>query len=135
MEDLYFGKTFEEIFEKSFHKFTKNVEEHNFTHYNSSLGMQIYSKEHLRDEMKKRRMLPYEVCEDLAFEWDKEHSENKFDKLSVKADNIIRSLKMTADSKGNLKLGGRAIEALMKIGAISTTEHRPDYLSMSGGFK
>lgn len=120
-EILYFGKTFDEIFEKSFKSFAKGLEDHNFHHYNSSLDMWIYSKEHLKQEMKKRRILPADVCEGLADEWDSKHQMTQMteDGLSDKAKGIIYAIKGMADKKGNLRLGGRAIEALIKIGAIS----------------
>ena len=118
METMYFGKTFDEIFDKHFHRMTRRIEDHQFRHYNHSIGMYIYSKEHLRYEMKKRRMLPYDACEQLADNWQKEHPQKPYDEISPKAMNIIRSLKQSADKYGNLRLGGRAIDKLKEIGAI-----------------
>lgn len=120
-ELLYFGKTFDELFDKSFKYFAGNLEDHQFDHYNNALGMHIYSKEHLKTEMKKRRMLPMELCNDLAGEWDNKNSKPVVseENLTPKARDIIRSLKSMADRKGNLKLEGRAIDALIGIGAIS----------------
>ena len=120
-EILYFGKTFDEIFEKSFKSFSKGIEDHNFRHFNKALGMYIYSKEHLKSEMKKRRLLPTEVCNDLATEWDSKHQTTTISEegLSVKARDIINEMKDMSDRKGNLKLEGRAVDALVGIGAIS----------------
>jgi hypothetical protein len=132
MEQLYFGKTFDEIFDKSFKVFTKGIEEHNFRHFNNSLGIYIYSKEHLKNEMKKRRMLPYDVCEELSEDWQRKNGDKSFDKLSPKADSIIRSLKLVSDKNGNIKLGDKAIAALVEIGAISTSPYRPS--DFQGGF-
>ncbi len=133
METLYFGKTYDEVFDNSWRKFTSNKEDHTFRHYNNSLGMMIYSKEHLKIEMKKRRMFPMEVCEGLAEEWDKKkekYDRGRFDP-SEKAMRIINGIKMLADKDGNIKLGGRAIEALREIGAINET---PGYMGRSGGW-
>jgi hypothetical protein len=134
METLFFGKTYDEIFEKEFKKFTRGMEDHSFNHYNNSLGMQIYSKEHLKYEMKKRRMLPFEVCEGLAEQWEskKEDKLNRdFDHISDNSLDIIRSLKMSADRHGNIKLGDRAINELIKLGAI---QRRPEFHGTTGGF-
>lgn len=126
--NLIFGKTYDELFEKSFRQMTKGIEEHQFSHYNDSLGCHIYGKEHYKYEMKKRRMLPYDLCHDLADEWQKTNPEKEFDELSPKARYIIESIRLTSDKHGNIRLGDRAINALVEIGAISTTEHRPEYI-------
>lgn len=135
MEKLYFGKTFEEIFEKSWRKFVMGREDHEFLHYNDSLGMMIYSKEHLMAEMKKRNMLPVDVCEGLAESWQNEHDRKSANlEPSFKATSIIRSLKLMADKNGMLKLGGRAIEALKEIGAIQPIRDKIRMYGLSGGF-
>lgn len=106
------------MFENAFNKMTKGVEEHSFSHYNEAMGVKIESKEHYKQEMKKRGMVPFDETERLAKEWDKEHSQQSYDELSPKAADIISSLKMSADKHGNIQLGSRAIEALIGIGAI-----------------
>ena len=132
MERMIFGKTYDEIFEKSFNQMTRGMEDHQFTHYNDSLGCHVYSKEHYKSLMKQRGMLPSDLCQELADEWDRKNPDQTFDELTPKARNIIESIRLTADRNGNIKLGDRAINALIEIGAISTTEHRPD--SLTGGF-
>ena len=118
-EEKYFGKTYDQILNESIKKMAASMEDHEFRHYNNSLDMMIYSKEHYIQEMKKRRMLPYDVCEGLAEKWESKNNKGPITELSPKADRIIRSLKLTADSKGNIKLGDRAISALREIGAIT----------------
>lgn len=132
MEQLYFGKTFDEIFEKAFKQMTSGIEDHQFIGYNDALHCHIYSKEHYKHEMKRRRMLPSDLCQDLADEWDYQNKDKEYDELSPKARSIIESIRLTADKHGNIKLGDRAINALVEIGAISTTEHRPD--GLTGGY-
>jgi len=131
IENLYFGKTYDEIFERAWKKFIRGREDHEFHHFNDSLGMMIYSKEHLKSEMKKRNMFPFDVCEGLAEEWEhkKDRKEKEGLNPSDKAVNIIRSLKMMADKNGMLSLGGRAIQALKEIGAINP---RRDYIKTYG---
>lgn len=132
-EQLYFGKTYDEILEKSLKKACRGMEDHQFRHYNNSLDMMIYSKEHYIHEMKKRRMLPFEECEGLAEKWESRNEKNykPYDKLNPRADHIIRSLKLTSDKNGNIKLGDNAINALIEIGAI--TRKREENFGMQGG--
>jgi hypothetical protein len=131
MEDLFFGKTYDEVFEDEWKKFTRGIEDHSFNHYNNSLGMRIYSKEQLKHEMKKRRMFPMEVCERLAEDWDRKQERKSSHKISDKALNIIKSIKMTADRHGNIKLGDRAINALIEMGAI---QRKPEFRGIEAGW-
>jgi len=132
-EEKYFGKTYDEILEKSLKKMFRGREDHEFRHYSHALGMMIYSKEHYVHEMKKRRMLPSEACEELAEKWDARNEKNyqPYNDLNPKAKSIIKSLKLSAGSNGNIKLGGRAIEALREIGAITG---RVENFGINSGF-
>lgn len=107
-----------DLFLKAFKEMTKGMEDHEFKHYNESMGIRIHSKEHYIHEMKKRKMVPFKEMERMADKWDKDHPRKEYNHLSPKASEIIRSLKLTADKYGNLKLGTRAINALIEIGAI-----------------
>lgn len=133
-EEKYFGYTYDELFEKSMKKMCKSIEDHQFRHFNNSLGTMIYSKKHYIHEMKKHRMLPYDICENIAEKWESRREKNykPYDELSPQADGIIRSLKLCADKNGNIKLGGRAVNALRKIGAITG---RVGNFGLEGGFK
>jgi hypothetical protein len=95
--------------------------------------MMIYSKAHYKHEMKKRNLIPYEECERLAEEYDKTHQPKPYDEPSPKALDIIRSVSMTKDKYGNIKLGQRAIHALREIGALPQPverEYKSDTLSV-----
>lgn len=119
------------IFKKAFKDLTRGLEDHHFKHFNSSMGVYIYSKEHYIHELKKRGLVPFQEVERLAEEWDKKNPPKKYDDLSPKASEIIRSLKLTADKDGNIRLGNRAIQALIDIGAIKTrSEHVTENLKI-----
>lgn len=133
-EEIYFGKSYDEILDSSIKKLSKGMKDHKFRHFNEALGIMIYSKEHYIVEMKKRRMLPYDACHELADNWDKANAHKPMLGLSEKANSVIESLKLTADKKGNIQMGGRAIKALIKIGAITRRrDDIPDF-NMQGGF-
>ena len=125
---------YNDYFDKIFAKMCVGREDHEFKHYNVSMGIMIYGKEHYKMEMKKRRMVPYDEAERLAEKWDKEHPRKEYDTLSPDAMNIIKSLKLTADKNGNIVLGSRAIKAMQDIGAIRGSEHTPMQHSGQGGF-
>lgn len=129
-EDIY-----ETQFDKEFKKMTRGIEDHNFRHRSNALNMMIYSKEQFKYEMKKRRMVPYDMAEQFAEEYDKRHPKKSYDTISPRAMNIIKSLKLTADKNGNIVLGNRAIDALTKIGAMpASMDHAPKEFTGKGGF-
>jgi hypothetical protein len=126
---------YENWFESVFKKMTRGIEEHQFIHYNNSMGCHIYGKEHYKLELKRRRMIPYDVMEEVAEDYDKRNPRKEYGELSPKAMDIVKHLKYTADKDGNLRLGQRAIDAMIEIGAISTqSEHRPEGLPVEGGY-
>lgn len=80
-------------------------------------------------------MVPYEETERLAEEWDKKHEHKEYDNINPRAMDIIKSLKHSADIHGNIKMGDRAINAMVEIGAISAqSEHIPENMPTQGGF-
>ena len=48
----------DDMFDKAFKIHTRGMEDHEFKHFNESMGCMIYSKEHYKHEMKKRGMAP-----------------------------------------------------------------------------
>ena len=103
--------------DKQLNKHFGHREEHEYRHFNRSLGCFVEGKEHFKKLMAQRKMVPYDLAEQYAEGYDKRHPRQAYE-LSPKAQDIIRSVKLTADRKGNIKLGGRAIKALQEIGAI-----------------
>jgi len=128
-------REYDDYFDKIFKEHTRGREDHEFRHFNNAMGIMIYNKEHYKLEMKKRRMVPYDEAERLAEKWDKNNPQKEYGNLSTGAQEIIRSLKMSADSKGNIVLGGRAIKALQEIGAIGRSEYAPSEFAGEGGFR
>lgn len=130
-DDSEYDSWFDDIFSK----LVRGREDHEFNHYNSSMGCHIYSKEHYKYELKKRRMVPYDVMEEFAEDWDNRHKRKEYGPLSDKATNIIRSIKHSADRNGNLRLGDKAVNALIDIGAIKRmSPYTPDQIQMQGGY-
>lgn len=89
-------------------------EDHTYKHYNQAMGVQIESKKHYELEMAQRGMVPYEKALQLAAEYDRKNGRKDY-KLSSKATDIIKSLKLTAKN-GRVELGTRAINALQSLG-------------------
>jgi hypothetical protein len=105
------------FFERAFARQFNRTEDHQFRGYNRSLGCFVEGKAHYKKLMKQKGLVPFEEAERLATEFDRSRDRKPFD-LSPKAMDIIRSIKITADKNGNIRLGDRAINALMSIGAI-----------------
>lgn len=102
-------------------KYFGHLEDHEYKHFNSALGIEIEGKEHFRKIMEQGKYIPY----DLACKYAEEHDRKKQNKtwnISKKALNIIKSVKLTKDKNGNIKLGGRALKALRELGAIPSPE-------------
>lgn len=124
--DLFFDRIFNAAFGR--------VEDYRFRGYNNALGCFVEGKEHYKRLMKQKGLVPFEEAERLAEEFDRKQGSPKDLEFSPKASHIIKSLKLTADRHGNIRLGDRAIEALREIGAIgNVSEHTPEY-SLQGGW-
>lgn len=98
-----------------------HLEDHQYRGYNKALGCFVENKEHFRKLMSTGKFIPYEIAEKYCEQFD--NKESKYS-LSTKATDIIKSIKLTKDKHGNIKLGGRAIEALKEIGVIPSDEQQ-----------
>lgn len=111
-------------------------EDHTYKHFNQAMGVKIESKKHYEHEMAKRGMVPYEKALELARKHDEKHGRKEY-KLSAKAEDIIRSLKLTSRN-GRVELGTRAINALEKLGLNFRREYTEfnlkDLNKSQGGF-
>ena len=112
---------------KQMDKYFGRLEDHQYRHFNESLGCYVEGKEHFRKLLAKGGYVPYELAERFAGEWDANNPRKDY-VLSDKAREIIQSIKMTADRKGRIKLGSRAIEALIKMGVIPKPEEQKKIL-------
>lgn len=125
-KDLFFDKIFNRAFGR--------IEDYRFRGYNKALGCFVEGKEHYKRILKQKGLVPFEEADRLAEEFDRTHHRPKELELSPKAQDIIRSIKITADRHGNIHLGDRAINALREIGAIGNdSEYEPGYTT-TGGF-
>ena len=123
-----------ELFEKSFRDMTKGIEDHEFKHFNHSMNCMVYSKEHYKLLMKQRGMVPTDMMEHMAEQWDKKNPEKKYE-LEDSTLEVIQAAKGMADRKGNLRLSGRLIDELVKRGLIKPpSEHAPKQFQEQGGF-
>lgn len=100
-----------------------------YQHYNKTLGMQINSKRQFDNELKRRGLCLQEEGDDRARRAIRDaRKDYKIDKDTEK---FIGEIRMTADNKGNVKLGDRALEFMKKKGV---NFNRPDFKGLKGGF-
>jgi hypothetical protein len=114
--DKFFEREY--FFEQSFNKAFGHMIESDFVGWNDTMQCYITGKEHYKQEMKRRGLVPFDESLRLAEQWEKENPRKEYGDLSPKAQEIIASVKLTADKNGNVHLGDRAINALREIGAI-----------------
>jgi hypothetical protein len=107
--------------EKQLNKHFGHLEDHQYRGYNRALGRFVESKEHFLKLMEQGKMVPLDVANELADEYDKAHPRKEYT-LSPKAREIINAIKLTADRKGNIRLGSVAIRALREVGLLPTDE-------------
>ena len=124
----------DDFFDKAFKIHTRGREEYEFVHYNESMGCQIYGKEHYKQEMKRRRMVPSDVAEMLSDNWNKEHQRKEYGELSEEAREIVQAIKYTADKDGNIRLGDRAINRMVELGLINLGSNEALDKALNEGF-
>lgn len=110
-----------QITDKQLNKHFGHLEDHQYRHFNRSLGVFVEGKEHYKYLLKKGGMVPFDVACELADEHDKKNPHKDYT-LSPKAREIINSIRLTADKRGNIRLGSVAIRALREAGLFPSEE-------------
>ena len=112
-------------FDYHFNEATKGIEDHEFIHFNRSMGIQINSKQHYIKEMKKRKMVPDSMAQDMRENYLKTCKRKNYT-LSPKARSIFTQLdSLKGRNKGMIKLGEypRLVEAMKEIGLDYTRDY------------
>lgn len=122
------------FFEKSFNRAFGRMEDHQFRGFNRALGCFVEGKDHYKILLKRKGLIPFEEAERLCQEFDDAHRKPKEYELSAKAIDVINCAKLTMDKNGNIKLGERAINALIEMGAIGNDSNYEPLGARKGGF-
>lgn len=106
-----------------------------FKNWNTPKGVYVKNKDHYDRLMKEQGMITFEEAQ----ERDRNRKLKDY-KLSDDAKAILAAARMTKDKKGNVKLGDKTIEAMVKIGAIKKKQYVPSYMKLpaaytKGGFE
>lgn len=100
-----------------------------YNHYNRALNKHIRSKRHYYDELKRQNMVPQEQGDDIARRArEKQHKDYKPNDETIK---FLFQAKGTMDKSGKVKLSGRQIAYMEKIGV---NFKRPKDKGLEGGF-
>ena len=102
---------------KDLDKYFGKMEDHQYRHYNRALGCFVEGKEHFKYLMRSGNYLPYDKAEEILSSTKRPRKEYK---ISKEAEEFLRGIKMTADSKGRVKLGSRAIDRMKELGVDFT---------------
>lgn len=107
-----------------------NIIVKNYNHFNTAFpkwdtpkGVYVKSKDHYDRLMKENNMVTLEQAQELN-----SSKKMKEYKLSNNAKSILDAARMTKDAKGNVKLGDKTIDAMVKIGAIG--KKIPSYMKL-----
>ena len=99
----------------------------NWEHYNRALGKHITSKAQYNEEMKNGGFISYDEAK------TRERQPAPFS-VSRETISIMKSIKDSADKKGNVKLSDRQIDAMKKNGMQFGEKARLN-LGTTGGFR
>lgn len=109
----------------------------NYSHINSSMpgwdcpkGKIVKSKAHYENLCKEYGMVSYEQAQELAENGRQAKIKNY--KVSKESLDIIQSAKQSKDSRGNVKLSDRAIDALIQKKAIG--KKIPEYMKLPAAY-
>lgn len=101
-----------------------NIIVKNYEHFNRALDTHVKNKDHYDRLMKQGGYVSYEEHKARV-----ESRKQKEYKLSDKGHAIIQAAKNSKDSKGNVKLSDRTIDAMKEMGAIG--KKIPSYMGVS----
>lgn len=96
--------------DRQFCKYFGHLENHQFKHFNRSLGVQVESKEHFKHLLEKGNYIPYEQCQEQSVK----NSNQKYEGLSEDKMRFLSQVKDLADKKGNIKITDNFVKGLQE---------------------
>ena len=109
-----------------------HLEDHQYKHFNRSLGVMVESKEHFKYLLDKGGYIPSEQANQLA-DKAKELNTKKYDGISGQAMEVCQAAKSQADKKCKLRIGTRLQKGMEKVG-VSFDDRLPQHYRTKGGF-
>ena len=103
-------------FDYHFRKMTNGLEDHQFKHFNKSLGVYIYSKEHLKSEMKKQGQVPDSMASEMREDLHKRNPHKDY--IASRKCHELVDFMMSKTKKGMICLGDypKVVEAMEEMG-------------------
>lgn len=101
-----------------------------FSGWDTPQGKIIKNRDHYERTMREQGMVSFEEAQEIADEAAKSKIKNY--EISKESLDIIQSAKQSADKKGNVKLGDRAIDALVNKKAIGKVI--PSYMKLPAAY-
>lgn len=98
------------------------------SHYNNALGTYVKNKDHYDRLIKEGNYISYEESVDKS-----KNNGKKPYILSKDAEDILRTVKLKRNSKGEVKLDGKLGEKLVKMGVIN--KKIPNYMQLPEKYK
>jgi hypothetical protein len=126
----------EQFFEEAFNKAFGRIEDYRFRGFNHALGRFVESKAHYKKLLKQKGLMPSDAAEEIVEEVQKNADRQRNKPLSDEAQSVIRAIRACPRRKdGTIELGGRLIEAMVRIKAIGNdSPYEPEGYRAEGGF-
>jgi hypothetical protein len=130
-----YNKERQSFFDNAFNKEFGRIEDYRFRGYNSALGCFVESKAHYKRILQSRGLVPADAAEEMAEEVRSNADRVKNKPLSEEAQAIIKAIRACPRKKdGTIELGGRLIEAMVRIKAIGNDSPYDPMYAQEGGW-
>lgn len=108
----------------------KVIVKKDITHFNRELNKYITTRKQYKDELKRQGMVPYEQGKDMA-ERARQRQHQDY-RPTTETRKFLYEVKNSADKNGKIKLSGRQIEYMEKMGVnFKPVKERP----LEGGWE
>lgn len=102
------------------------------SNWDTPKGKYIKNEAHYKEEMKRGGYITYEQAQENAMRAEEKKRQERF-KVSQPVLEVLKSVKNSADKKGNVKLSDKQITAMKKYGLKTGSPIREKITSMTGG--
>lgn len=103
-----------------------------FGNWDTPTGKYIRNEQHYKEEMKRHGFITYEEAMDRKRAKEEAQAKERF-KVSKPVLSILKSVKDSADKKGNVKLSDRQVDAMKKHGLKTGNPIREKISTITGG--
>lgn len=120
------------IKEKDLKKHFGNLEDHEYRHYNRSLGVQVESKEHYLHLLNKGGYVPIDESRRLTEDYKRKNPGKKYNGVSEETRKFIADIKSTASRDGKIRPTEQMVNKMKKLGVKFEMYGDPNKIKQGG---